>query len=192
MRNFGGALAAALVGAYLTDVWVSGIRGSTDVLTRILRGGEYLLSVQGVVDHVLNPLTHLPTWLLMGVIAGVVAKRGWNSVRSSLWLGAVLSALAIAALLISNPSLWDSPERNTTLFLVFAQGILLSQVSLVTILPTSIAVEVLTRGGTVPPPESILTRCECGAVFKSRPLICSECGRELGTEDDCDTITAHA
>jgi hypothetical protein len=31
----------------------------------------------------------------------------------------------------------------------------------------------------LPPPERIETICQCGVVYKSRPLLCAECGRSL-------------
>jgi hypothetical protein len=37
------------------------------------------------------------------------------------------------------------------------------------------------------PPEKIETVCECGAVFKSRPMLCSECGRQLAVPSADDT-----
>jgi hypothetical protein len=36
----------------------------------------------------------------------------------------------------------------------------------------------------VPIPQLIETRCQCGAVFKSKPLICSECGAVLRDAED--------
>jgi len=61
----------------------------------------------------------------------------------------------------------------------FIGTMLISLFAIPSAIPITIIIEKVRRQSEEPIPEKIETTCECGAVFKSNPLICSECGKQL-------------
>jgi len=97
-----------------------------------------------------------------------------------------ISVFAIASTFLLEPSLWtgDRDARNIYLVLQFAGGIACSLLSLVSSIPLTTLLQKARREADVPPPIKIETVCQCGAVFKSAPLMCAECGRSLRKEPE--------
>ncbi|MFW9794462.1 MAG: hypothetical protein ACFFEE_09175, partial [Candidatus Thorarchaeota archaeon] len=107
---------------------------------------------------------------------------GWNTVRSVVWVGLIHAILALAALLLTTPSFWDitlNPDRNFELFFQFTTSMITALLALPSALVTAFFVKRLGQQAEAAIPTVIETRCECGAVFKSKPMICSECGKYL-------------
>jgi hypothetical protein len=112
---------------------------------------------------------------------------GWNVLRSTLWIGVFLTIFALIYQIIENPLFWDlnlNPTRNYELLFQFITSIIISLLALPSAIPIIIAIEKARQTGESPLPEKIETVCECGAIFKSNPLICSECGRILRMSED--------
>jgi len=173
MRNLGGAVIAVICGSWLAIALQLGSIVDPAILFRLLEGATQLILIGQETPFQMLAMT-LPAWLVMGAIAGVLAEPGWNDVRSSMWIGSLLALLTIASLLIDNPALWYATERNMVLFLVFVRSLLIAQLSLVSAVPVSYLLHLAKTQRALPPPEEIRTVCVCGAVFKSRPEICSQ------------------
>jgi hypothetical protein len=124
---------------------------------------------------------YLMTWLLIGIIAGIFSKSRWNTVRTALWVGVIVSLVAIASVLLTDPTFWPSVDRNLSLVIVFAGTIVTSLLTIPAAVMLVLAKERIQQEQELPMPDKIETTCVCGAVFKSKPLMCSECGTELNT-----------
>ena len=145
----------------------------------ILSGSSALKSS---IDGFLNQssiLYYIFTWLIIGFVIAPFSKKGWNTLRTALWGGLFLGILSLATIMLSNPDFWTSPTRNIDLFYHFVISILITLCTLPSAIPSSIVIDRMNRQSDAPIPEKIETKCECGAIFKSNPLICSECGRQL-------------
>lgn len=167
MRNIVGGALAALIGS----LSLGGILVGADILRQtypLILSADFTFSL-------------LLTWMLLGVVSGVFSNSPWNSVRTAAWIGTFLSLLSVANILSSSPEFWASPDRNFALLLIFASSII---VSLLTVPPAVLVISVkkhLLREQERPPPSKIESVCPtCGAVFKSVPLLCSECGAAIG------------
>ncbi|MFQ5831793.1 MAG: hypothetical protein ACE5H4_03735 [Candidatus Thorarchaeota archaeon] len=183
MRNLLGGLVGALVGAWLLVTLLAleptSYPAPFDSVWILLDGAAEL---QQVIRHILNSATvgaYLVSWLVVGIVTGLFSKSSWNAVRTSVWAGIVMFLLALTSNLVLDPLFWTSPNRNWDLVFLFASSIIIAGLSLPSSVPTVRIVNILQRGKTLPPPGKIQTVCECGAVFKSRPLLCSNCGRRL-------------
>ncbi|MHA1960177.1 MAG: hypothetical protein ACW99U_08105 [Candidatus Thorarchaeota archaeon] len=185
MRNFLGALISVFVGASLT-VNIQGLVSPSypaplDIGWFILAGSESLVS--SVLDA-MNPtdaLVSIAVWIIMGMIAGLAANSRWNTVRSVLWMGALVAILGLVSVFALTPGLWfqEQAARNAMILIRLLTALTISTVSMIGALPTTVLIQAARKKTFAVPPERIVTRCECGAVFKSKPLICSECGRVL-------------
>ena len=134
------------------------------------------------IDEFFNPtvsLGYILTWILIGVIIGLFSKKGWNTLRSSLWAGLILGILSLASVLLQDAGYWSSPTRNVDLLYHFISSIIVSLCMIPSAVPVTFIIERVSRQAEAPIPEKIESTCECGAVFKSNPLICSECGKPL-------------
>jgi hypothetical protein len=69
---------------------------------------------------------------------------------------------------------------------LFVTDLITAPLSLVSCIPIGMFAAWLSSS-EAKPPEKIETVCECGAVFKSRPMFCSECGRQLAVLSADDT-----
>ena len=104
--------------------------------------------------------------------------------RSTIWVGIFVGCLSLVSILLTDPGYWESATRNIDLVYLFATSLLVSLLSLPSAHPLSIVIERARRQKEPPIPEKIETHCQCGAVFKSNPLICSECGTVLRKAED--------
>ncbi|NHJ13261.1 MAG: hypothetical protein EAX95_06260 [Candidatus Thorarchaeota archaeon] len=174
MRNIIGGVIAALLGALC--------------LGGILAGADILRQTYPLVFDASYALPLLLTWMLLGVISGAFSNSPWNSVRTAVWIGTFLSILSVANILSNNPEFWTSPDRNFALLIIFI-GTLMT--SLLTVPSAVVVISVKThflREKERPPPTKIESVCSvCGAVFKSVPLMCSECGAAM-TESETSGV----
>ena len=180
MRNIIGGLVGALLGSSVIVIllalppteYPSPI--GTSRLTMPVASATGLLSSTTWILYVM-------VWIAIGLVTAPFAKSEWNAVRTALWVGVFISIFAVSSALLLDPSLWtlDRDARNVYLALQFASGIGYSLLSLVSAIPLAILLQKARRKADVPPPIKIETICECGAIFKSAPLMCAECGRVL-------------
>ncbi|MGQ4910855.1 MAG: hypothetical protein ACP6KW_01675 [Candidatus Thorarchaeota archaeon] len=188
MKNLIGGILGVTAGAvmlvYLTGAVDPGYMPPYDWGWIIIFGGNMLyLSLDGL----LNPGTvwvYIFTWFIMGLIASAFSQRGWNTVRTAIWVGMVQGLLRLGHVLLTDSGFWASPDRNLQLVVLFSSSVLLALLIVPVAHPLAILRERIRRKAEPPIPSSIETVCECGAVFKSNPLICSECGRRLRRDAD--------
>ena len=185
MRNFVSGLLAVIIGS-TAIVLLLGLAQPAypepfSVVWFLLAGSSALQST------LFNPLTpmlvvlYIMSWIIIGLVIGPFSKPGWNTVRSALWVGLIHALLALTSLLLLDSEFWGSASRNFDLLSQFTISLILSLLTLPSALPTAIIIEKLGRQAEPPIPSKIETICECGAVFKSNPMMCSECGRTLNS-----------
>lgn len=183
MRNSLGGLIGILIGS-LTIVLLLSIPDPVyswpySSVWFIFSGSNALKSS---IDGLLNldtTVSYILTWIIVGLFIAPFSKKGWNTLRSALWGGLFLGIIAIASHILLHTEFWIAPTRNIELFYHFAISILVSLFALLSAIPTTFVIERIRKQSEEPIPEKIETSCECGAIFKSNPLICSECGRQL-------------
>ena len=186
MRNFVGSLVAVVIGS-ITIVVLLGLAQPAypepfGMIWFLLAGSSTLQST------LFNPLTpmlvilYIVSWIIIGLVIGPFSKPGWNTVRSALWVGLIHAIFALISKLFLEPGFWESANRNLDLLSLFITSIILSILTLPSAIPTAMIVERFGRQAEPPIPSKIETVCECGAVFKSNPIICSECGKTLNPE----------
>lgn len=183
MRNSLGGLIGVLLGAFAIVV-LGGVVNPTyswpySTIWIILSGSSVLKST---IDGISDPSTilgYILTWIIIGVVVAPFSKKGWNTLRSAIWVGIILGILSLASVLLLNPDYWTSPTRNLDLVYHFVMSISISLFAIPSAVPTTLVIHRLRKQAEAPIPEKIETSCECGAVFKSNPLICSECGKQL-------------
>lgn len=190
MRNLIGGISGALLGSFiLSHVLTLSNPGYPQAFTLIwplLVGSSALLSTaQHLFDFSIIGW-YILVWLLIGVISGAFSISKWNVVRTIIWVGVIVAITALASLLLLNPSFWDSARRNVYLVILFARSILTSLISLISGIPMVTLLLRLRRETEAPLPQKIETVCDCGAVYKSRPLICAECGKTLRKHPEVD------
>jgi len=183
MRNLLGGLLGTLIGSWLLVLILNlnppSYPQEVIGLWTFLEG-SYSLSQSYVTMFSLPTLaSYLLVWLIMGAVTAPFSKSGWNAVRTALWTGVWISIWALASILLLNPGFWSDPRRNWSLLLLFTSTIIASTLTLLSAYPITRIMRMARRERELPIPDKIETICECGAVFKSRPLVCSECGRTL-------------
>lgn len=183
MRNSLGGLIGILIGTII----VVSLIGLTDPVYSwpystvwfILSGSSALkLTINGL----LNPtaiLGYILTWIIIGVIIALFSKKGWNTLRTAIWAGLVLGILSLTSILLLDANYWISPTRNIDLVYHFITTISVSLFAIPSAVPTTFVIERLMKQKEDPIPDKIESICECGAIFKSNPMICSECGKQL-------------
>ena len=191
MRNFVGGLLAVFIGSVVI-VLLLGV--SNPVYPEPFNMIWFLLSGSSTFQTALgDPLTpmlltlFILSWIVIGLVIGPFSKPGWNTIRAAIWVGLILAILALASELLLNPEFWSleiNPDRNLDLISLFASSLILSLLTLPSAIPTAMIVERLGRQAERPIPSVIETICECGAVFKSNPMICSECGKMLNPKSE--------
>ena len=147
----------------------------------IFSGSDSLLaSATGLLSST-TWISYIMAWIAIGLVTAPFAKSEWNAVRTALWVGVFISVFAVSSTFLLDPSFWtvDRDARNIYLVLQFASGIVHSLLSLVISIPLATLLQKARRESDAPPPIKIETVCLCGAVFKSAPLMCAECGRTL-------------
>ena len=183
MRNALGGLIGALIGA-VTIVLLIGLVDPVysfpySTIWFIFSGSSALIST---IDGILNPINilgYLITWVIVGVIIALFSKKGWNTLRTAIWLGLVLGILSLASTMLLDATFWTSPTRNIELVYHFVTAFVVSLCALPSAIITTSVIDRLLKQAEEPIPEKIETVCECGAIFRSNPLICSECGKQL-------------
>jgi hypothetical protein len=185
MRNFVGGLLGVFIGSIVIVMLLGVVQPAYpepfSIIWFLLAGSSTL---QSALFNSLTPIiliSYIVTWLIIGVVIGPFSKPGWNTVRSLIWVGIIHAIFALMSLLLLTPEFWESSNRNFGLLSQFIVSLILSILALSSALPTAMIVDKLGRQAEIPIPSKIETVCECGAVFKSNPMICSECGRTLNT-----------
>ncbi|MHA2024402.1 MAG: hypothetical protein ACW98U_00770 [Candidatus Thorarchaeota archaeon] len=183
MRNILSSILAVIAGAILIVLLLELAQPAYpepfSLIWILLLGSSTL---QNTFSFILNPsvmFLYLVSWIAIGLIIGPFSKAGWNTVRSTLWVGLILAILALASLLLLDPTFWGLPSRNFDLLYQFATSMFVSLIALPSALLTAMLTRKILKKSDPPVPTKIETICECGAVFKSKPMICAECGRRL-------------
>ncbi len=181
MRNFLSALIALNIGSLMVMGLASQHYPDTfEPIAFLLNGSGVLMTlVDGLLSFRFDALV-LSAWLAMGLIVGLTAESRWNSVRTVIWIGVIMAICNLAAVFLINPGLWSSNqvERNILIIAQLIKGPFIALFTLITALPIMAIIGRAKKPMQIEP-KPIITVCECGAVFKSKPAICSECGRVL-------------
>lgn len=185
MRNFVSGLLAVIIGSTAIVIMLGLAQPAYpepfSMIWFLLAGSSALQST------LFNPLTpivvvlYIVSWVIIGLVIGPFSRPGWNTVRSALWVGLIHAILALISLLFLDSEFWGSANRNIDLLSQFMTSLILAILTLPSAFPTAMIVDRLGRQAEPPIPSRIETVCECGAVFKSNPMICSECGRTLNS-----------
>jgi hypothetical protein len=188
MRNFVSGLMAVIIGSTIIVILFGLTQPAYpepfNMVWFLLAGSSALQS------SLFNPLTpvlvvlYIVSWLIIGIVIGPFSKPGWNTVRSALWVGLIHAVFALISLLFLDSEFWGSASRNFDLLSQFGTSLMLSILTLPSAVPTAMIFDRLGRQAEPPVPSKIETTCECGAVFKSNPIICSECGRTVNFRKD--------
>jgi len=181
MRNLFGGILGAISGAtlivYLTDMLPTTLPNPFNNIWFLLVGSETLASTIEELANSGIPL--VITWLIIGIIAGLFSTSKWNTIRTAAWIGACLATLSVIYTILLDSTFWISETRNIALLIHYVSTVAIAMVSLVVSVPLATIISKLKLQKDDPIPTLIETQCECGAVFKSRPMICSECGKTL-------------
>jgi len=188
MRNFLGGLIAIVVGSFVV-MQLLGLAQPLypdpyNLIGFLLAGSSALQSTLFGPLTVLLIVQYVVVWCIIGFIIGPFSKAGWNTVRSAIWTGLLLGIFALVSLLLLDSEFWGSANRNLDLLSQFVTSLVLSVLTLPTALPTAMLFDRIGIQSEPPIPTQIETVCECGAVFKSNPMLCSECGRTLISGDN--------
>jgi hypothetical protein len=185
MRNFLGGLMAIVIGSF--TIMQFGVIEQPIYPEPYNLIGFLLAGSSALQSTLFGPLTvvlivqYIAVWCLIGLIIGPFSKAGWNTVRSAIWTGLLLGIFALVSLLLLDSEFWGSVNRNLDLLSQFMTSLILTILALPTAVPTAMLIERIGKQAEPPIPTQIETVCECGAVFKSNPMLCSECGRELNS-----------
>lgn len=188
MKNLLGGLIAMIIGACLIVALVGLLPPEVaypypfDLVWPIFVGSQALRSTLAALLDSQLTLFYLITWIVTGFIIAPFSKKGWNTVRTMIWAGVTLVILALIGQVLENPSYWDlalNPSRNYDLLYQFIVSMATSLLALLGAVPLTVVIDRIQQTAEMSVPEKIETRCSCGAVFKSNPLICSECGAIL-------------
>ncbi len=189
MRNFVGGLLAIIIGSTVIVVLLGIVQPTYpepySMIWFLLAGSDALQRT--LFEHLTLMLVSLYflSWVIIGLVIGPFSKPGWNTVRSALWVGIILALFALTSELLLHPEFWNleiNPDRNLDLIYQFASSVILSLLTLPSALSSAFVVNKLGQQSDPPIPTKIETVCECGAVFKSNPIICSECGKLLNPD----------
>ncbi|MGY5881105.1 MAG: hypothetical protein RTV31_12695 [Candidatus Thorarchaeota archaeon] len=183
MRNLLGGIVGILVGSIVLVILVNlpdpMYSWPYNMIWFLLSGSDALrLSIDGFFNPIVS-LGYILTWILIGMIIGIFSKKGWNTIRSTLWAALILGILSLASVLLLDAGYWTSSTRNIDLLYHFVGAVVVSLCSIPSAVPITLIIERVMKQAEEPIPEKIESTCECGAVFKSNPLICSECGKQL-------------
>jgi len=183
MKNSLGGIIGVLIGAFvivlLAGLTNQGYSWPYNTIWIVLSGSSALKST---ITGISNPSTifaYILTWIIIGGVIAPFSKKGWNTLRSAVWLGIIIGILSLSSVLLLNADYWTSPTRNIDLAYHFMTSIIVSLLAIPSAIPTTMIIDRFQKQAEAPIPEKIETSCECGAVFKSNPRICSECGKQL-------------
>jgi hypothetical protein len=188
MRNFIGGLLGIVVGSY-SLIYLTGLIPPQPAYPEPFNSTWFILNgswkFQSTLQEIFSPSiigSLLISWLIIGIVIAPFSRKGWNVLRSILWVGIFLTVFSLVFQILENPTFWDislNPTRNYDLLFQFATSLIVSLFALPSAIPITTTIERARQTREPPLPNKIETVCECGAVFKSNPLICSECGRIL-------------
>ncbi|NOR38886.1 MAG: hypothetical protein GQ580_04785 [Candidatus Thorarchaeota archaeon] len=190
MRNIFGGLVGALVGSSMIAILLAlpptEYPSQFGLFWIIFSGSDSLLASAAGLLSSTTWMLYVMAWIAIGLVTAPFAKSEWNAMRTALWVGVFISAFAVSSTFLLDPSFWtiDRDARNIYLVLQFASGIAHSLLSLISSIPLATLLQKARRESDAPPPIKIETVCQCGAVFKSAPLMCAECGRSLRNESE--------
>ncbi len=182
MKNLLGGLVGALLGGYflwLTVTTTPYIWPESFSSIGFLFEGAFLISLYAFPNLLNNLILFMVSWIIVGIVVALFSSSSLNSIRTSLWTGVVVFLFIVGGRLLLEPSFWEDSQRNFFLLEWFLRCAITSLLALVSSIPTSILRTRITSSGEAIPPPKIETVCTCGAVYKSRPLICAECGKQL-------------
>ena len=193
MRNLAGGLLGIVVGS-CSFVGLAGLLPPEPAYPEPFNTVWFILDGSWALQSTTQGLFNFPTaaaylmsWVIIGIIIAPFSRKGWNTLRSALWLGVFLAIFALISQLLRDPSFWDvalNPMRNYAIVYQSAMSMVASLFAMISALPITVTIERVRRTAEPAIPEKIETVCQCGAVFKSNPLICSECGAILRKSDD--------
>jgi hypothetical protein len=182
MKNLIGAILSFIVGSlalYALGLDIPEYPVPYGTFAIFLAASSVLLNTFSTLSWGIDFLQHLLAWLLIGFLSGLFSDGTWTNVRTAVWVGLVIGTVHLASTLLLNPSFWYQTDRNVVILVSFILALLTSQLSLVSSIPATLIVNRIRAKEPPEAPERIETRCQCGAVFKSNPILCSECGRVL-------------
>jgi len=186
MRNAVGGFLGALLGSCLI-VWLLALPrilypNPFDMIWFLLAGSAALQTTAAGLLNVSTTLVYFTVWLIIGLAIIPFSKSNWNSLRTSMWTGVFLALFTTMSVVLLDSLFWTSAARNARLIEFFATCLLFAPLALAAAVPVRVSV-IRLRRKEAQIPENIETVCECGAVFKSKPMLCSECGRVLAASD---------
>jgi hypothetical protein len=186
MKNLIGAILGVLIGGTLLVFVLGasdpGYMAPYDTIWFLFYGSHLLAtSFNGLLQLATLP-AYAIAWIVIGAVSSIFSQKGWNTVRTAVWIGIIQGVFALGHILLTDSSFWGGPNRNLSLIILFASSVLVALLIMPTAYPLTVLKERLLLEADEPVPEKIESTCVCGAVFKSNPLICSECGRTLRSE----------
>jgi len=182
MRNILGGLVGSLFGTFFATTFFMHPTSYPEPfnIAYFVLNGAYVLeqTIQTILagEYLLEILI---IWIAIGVVISPFSRSEMNAIRTCLWLGVMIASLAVASVLLTDSGFWTSPDRNITLLLIYLSTVIVAFLPLITAVPIALVVKKIRKEEEIIPPSKIETVCECGAVFRSIPLICAECGRKL-------------
>ena len=183
MRNFAGGFIGSILAmtlAYFLIGNMSNVYPENIELFSFLLTGSVILSESLVSIITLSfALELILIWGAAGVVVAPFGVSEWNLLRTAVWMGGIIATFALSSTLLVNPEFWLQNDRNLLLALLYVETILASLISVPFSLLVFKAKKRWLKKAPEPIPQKIETVCECGAVYKSNPLICVECGRQL-------------
>ena len=188
MRNFLGGAVGFLIGVALSLLLLATstpeFPQSVEILVPILVGAQLLHPTVVANNFELLPM-YVIIWLIIGIFSGLSATSKWNTFRTSLWVSIFVVLFSLLSIFILDPTLWtaDQLQRNWGIILHFIAGLCVIPLTMPTAIPVYMIINKIQAEAEQPQPEKIETRCICGAVFRSNPLICSDCGRILREDE---------
>lgn len=193
MRNLAGGLMGIIIGSF-SLVALAGLSPTQPAYPEPFNALWFMLDGSGALQSTFQGLfnlssagAYLISWVIVGIVIAPFSKKGWNTLRSIVWAGVFLAIFALISRVLQNPSFWDvnlNPMRNYDLVYQFAMSIVVSLFAMISAIPITASIEKVRKPSEPPLPVKIETLCKCGAIFKSNPLICSECGSVLRDIED--------
>ncbi|MBD3406661.1 MAG: hypothetical protein GF411_11150 [Candidatus Lokiarchaeota archaeon] len=184
MRNMIGGIIGAIIGTicivFLRNPEPITYPSPYDILSPLLHG-SILLQDLSMLFLFHGLLGYLLVWFAVGLIGGIFSESKWNTIRTVFWTGVVIAILSIISMILEDSTFWtgDQNERNLIILFQFIKSIGASMLALLSAVPVVLVKkQILSENESIAPP-IIESTCECGAVFKSNPIICSECGNVL-------------
>ena len=183
MRNSLGGVVSAVLGSICIVLLLS-LPSTTypDPFGAIWVLFEGSVSLQSTFQNFISAydvMAYIGTWILIGFVASLFSRSEWNALRTVIWAGVSIAVLSVTSRLLTDPLFWSSADRNIVLVVMFMSAILASLIALASSIPAVRIISNFRRESDRPPPDRIETVCQCGAFYKSRPILCAVCGRLL-------------